>query len=174
MQPMRFVPLALPLLALTACVQVAIREEPVPSSQEIVKPTPPVHDQEPAHAPTPSTSRPSSRATEGRSVSAPPAVMALLDEAQASSSAGRLDNAAATLERAIRIQPRSALLWQRLAEVRLQQHQPDLAENLAKKSNLLARGQGALTRKNWQIIADARRQKGDAEGAADADAKAGR
>ncbi len=104
----------------------------------------------------------------------PRAVAGLLREAEASSASGRLDSAASTLERAIRIQPRSPVLWQKLAEVRLQQHQPGLAEDLAKKSNLLAKGNGDLIRKNWSIIAQARRQKGDAEGAAEADARSGR
>lgn len=104
----------------------------------------------------------------------PPAVLALLQEAEASSAGGQLDNAAAILERAIRIQPRNPLPWQQLAEVRLRQHQPVLAEDLAKKSNVLAKGNATLTRKNWSIIAEARRQKGDPQGAADADAKAGR
>jgi predicted Zn-dependent protease len=101
-----------------------------------------------------------------------PAVLALLQEADASSAGGRLDNAAATLERAIRIQPRNALLWQKLAEVRLQQHQPGLAEDLAKKSNIYAKDNKALLSKNWSIIAHARREKGDAQGSGEAEAKA--
>jgi len=96
-----------------------------------------------------------------------------MQEAETESASGNLDNAASTLERAIRIQSSNAELWQKLAEVRLQQHQPGLAEELAKKSNALAKGNAALKRKNWAIIADARRKKGDAEGAAEADAKAG-
>ena len=101
-----------------------------------------------------------------------PAVLALMKEADASSASGRLDNAAATLERAIRIQPRNAQLWHKLAGVRLQQHQPGLAEDLAKKSNILAKDNKSLIHKNWSIIADARRQKGDHQGASEADAKA--
>jgi tetratricopeptide (TPR) repeat protein len=102
----------------------------------------------------------------------PPAVLALLQEADASSASGRLDNAAATLERAIRIQPRNALLWQKLAEVRLQQHQPGLAEDLAKKSNIYAKDNKVLLSKNWSIIANARREKGDVQGSGEAEAKA--
>ncbi len=101
-------------------------------------------------------------------------VLALMKEADDSSASGRLDNAAATLERAIRIQPRNALLWQKLAEVRLQQHQPGLAEDLAKKSNILAKDNKSLIRNNWSIIADARRQRGDGQGASEADDKAKR
>jgi len=101
-----------------------------------------------------------------------PAVMALLQEAEASSASGSLDEAAATLERAIRIQPRNPQLWHKLAEVRLKQHQPGLAEDLAKKSNVLSQDNKALARQNWLLIADARRKKGDEQGAAEADAKA--
>jgi predicted Zn-dependent protease len=116
-------------------------------------------------APKPPTSTPPSDS---------PAVLALMQEANDNSASGQLDNAAATLERAIRIQPRNALLWQKLAEVRLKQNQPGLAEDLAKKSNVLAKDNKSLVGKNWSIIADARRQKGDAEGASDADSKAKR
>jgi predicted Zn-dependent protease len=95
-------------------------------------------------------------------------------EAEVNRTGGQLDNAAATLERAIRIQPRNCTLWHELARVRLQQHQPGLAEDLAKKSNVLAQGNRALIQKNWAIIAEARRQRGDAQGAAEAEARVGR
>jgi hypothetical protein len=103
---------------------------------------------------------------------ASPAVIALMQEAEADRTGGRLDNAAATLERAIRIQPRNPELWRQLAAIRLQQGQPGMAEDLAKKSNVLAKGNRLLTRQNWSLIAEARRLKGDMQGAADAEARA--
>jgi predicted Zn-dependent protease len=103
----------------------------------------------------------------------PPAIIALRSEAETSLESGDLDNAAAALERAIRIQPRNPELWHDLAEVRLKQEQPGLAEDLAKKSNLHAKGNVELIRANWAIIAEARRLKGDLEGAEDAEDKAG-
>jgi predicted Zn-dependent protease len=106
-------------------------------------------------------------------VASSPAVLALLNEAASNRKSGQLDNAASALERGIRIQPRNPLLWHQLAEIRLQQHQPGLAEDLAKKSNQLARGSQPLTQKNWSIIAQARRAKGDLAGAAMAEQKAG-
>jgi tetratricopeptide (TPR) repeat protein len=109
----------------------------------------------------------------GSSISPPPAVLALTNEAQAALENGDLDSAATSLERAIRIQPRNPVLWHELAEVRLKQQQPGLAEDLAKRSNSHAKGNSALIRANWTIIAEARRLKGDAEGAADAQRKAG-
>ena len=49
------------------------------------------------------------------------AVAGLVQSARADAAAGRLANAAATLERALRIEPRNPRLWQELARVRLQQ-----------------------------------------------------
>jgi ATP/maltotriose-dependent transcriptional regulator MalT len=100
----------------------------------------------------------------------------LTNEAQAALETGDLDNAAASLERAIRIQPRNPMLWHDLAEIRLKQQQPgriEDAENLAKRSNSHAKGNSALIQANWAIIAESRRLRGDAEGAADAQRKSG-
>src|SRR2546425_2701926 len=47
------------------------------------------------------------------------AIASLLDGARADTAAGRLANAAASLERALRIEPRNPRLWQELARVRL-------------------------------------------------------
>lgn len=106
------------------------------------------------------------------------AVVALLGNAERQESSGQYDSAAAALERALRIEPRNAALWQRLAEIRLQQKQPDQAETLAAKSNSLAGRNSALQAGNWRIIARARQQQGDADGAraaaATAQALAGR
>lgn len=174
--PYRIAPMALLMAAMAACTTAPPRQPPpavVPPPAETAKPAPPP-EARPALAPPAETNPQPPRSRAPQAPVSSPAVLALIEEAEDSSGAGQLDNAAASLERAIRIQPRNALLWQKLAEVRLRQFQPGLAEDLAKKSNLLAKGDAALIRKNWVIIAEARRKKGDAEGAADADAKAGR
>ena len=166
------------ILTLAACATKIPRPPDVGHKQkpeaETSQVTPPADYQEPPQtSPAPkSVERPPKRPPPP-APSTSPALLALMQEAEAESASGNLDNAAANLERAIRIQPRNAELWQKLAEVRLKQHQPGLAEDLAKKSNVLAKGNAALVRKNWAIIAEARRKKGDAEGAAEADAKAG-
>lgn len=103
-----------------------------------------------------------------------PAVVALLDAAKSERQSGELDSAVATLERAIHIQPRNAMLWQQMAELRLEQHKPRLALDLARKSNTLASGNRALKSKNWQLIAQAKRLLGDPAGAASALEKAER
>ena len=92
-------------------------------------------------------------------------VMALLAEAEADLDAGRLVESGATLERALRIAPKDPVLWQRLAEVRLQQGEAQQAEAMAKKSNSLVTFDTTLVYTNWQLIADARRLRGDEEGA---------
>ncbi len=101
-----------------------------------------------------------------------PAVVALLDNADRQAGSGKLDAAAAALERALRIEPRNALLWQRLADIRLRQQQPDQAESLALKSNTLAVGDTGTQADNWRIIAKSRRMRNDADGARQADTRA--
>ena len=101
-----------------------------------------------------------------------PAVVALLGNADRQAGSGQLDGAAAALERALRIEPRNAILWQRLADIRLRQKQPGQAESLALKSNTLAVGDRATQAGNWRIIAKSRRMRSDADGASQADSRA--
>ncbi|MCA1852611.1 MAG: tetratricopeptide repeat protein [Beggiatoa sp.] len=76
------------------------------------------------------------------------------------------------LERAIRIEPRNPWLWHRLAVLRLQEGQHALAIELAKRSNVLARGNRRLLAGNWLVIGKARAALRDVEGAARARAQA--
>lgn len=99
----------------------------------------------------------------------PPAVLALLDRAEHQANAGDLGSAAATLERAIRIDSRNPVLWHHLASVRFAEGEFVQAENLAAKSNSLALGNHALQIRNWLLIADARRSRGDSAGASAAE-----
>jgi predicted Zn-dependent protease len=99
-------------------------------------------------------------------------VVALLDTAERQANSGDLEAAAASLERAIRIDPRNPVLWYHLATVRLSQGDSQAAEQLAAKSNSLAAGNTAQQRRNWQLIARARRAQRDEAGAAAADRRA--
>lgn len=99
-------------------------------------------------------------------------VVALLADAETSYQQGNFDGSVATIERALRIEPRNALLLYKLARIRLQQGQPELAENLAKKSALLAEGNAQLKKKNWLLIAEAREQNNNHTGADAARTKA--
>ena len=105
-------------------------------------------------------------------VSQPPAVLALLDQAEQQANAGELESAAASLERAIRIDPRNAILWHHLATVRLSQGESAQAEQLAVKSNSFATGSPAQQARNWQLIAQARREQNNPGGAAAAEKRA--
>jgi len=93
------------------------------------------------------------------------AVAGLMESARADAAAGKLSTAAASIERALRIEPRNPRLWQELARVRLQQTQFVQAENMAARSNSYAAGDNALRAENWRLIAQAREARGDAEGA---------
>lgn len=93
------------------------------------------------------------------------AVMTLKDSARADAAAGRLSNAAASMERAIRLEPRNAELWQELARLHLKQGHYAQAEHVAHRSNALAPSAWSMRLENWNIIAQAREARGDAAGA---------
>jgi len=103
-----------------------------------------------------------------------PAVIALLDRADQQYQAHDLDAAAASLERALRIEPRNPRLWYQLAAIRLEQGQYGQAIQMAGKSNSLAAGDTRLQVRNWRLIAAARRAQGDAAGARAAEERASR
>ena len=88
-----------------------------------------------------------------------------MDSARADTAAGRLANAAATLERALRIEPRNPRLWQELARVRLKQGEYAQAESTAQRSNSWAGNDNALRAENWRLIAQSREARGDSAGA---------
>lgn len=132
----------------------------IPEGQRLPSPPPPVAGV-PAPAPPPAVSRPQ-----------PPAVVALLDTAERQANSGDLEAAAASLERAIRIDPRNPVLWYHLATVRLSQGDAHAAEQLATKSNSLSSGNTAQQARNWELIARARRAQRDDAGAAAAERRA--
>jgi len=112
----------------------------------------------PVSAPAPAPAPPAAR-TENA------AIAGLLDSARADAASGRLANAAASLERALRIEPRNPRLWQELARVRLKQGEYAQAESTAARSNSWAGEDSSLRAENWRLIARAREARGDAAGA---------
>ncbi len=94
-----------------------------------------------------------------------PVVISLLDQADGLAASGQLDRAAASVERGLRIAPKDAALWQKLARIRLEQGRYQQAESLAKKAIALARGRPGMIADNWKLIAEARRARGDEAGA---------
>lgn len=102
------------------------------------------------------------------------AVIALLDAADRDRAAGRNDSAAASLERALRLEPKNAYLWYRLAALRLEQKNWQQAFVLANKSNSLITDNTPLKIWNWELIAEAKRQLGEADAAREAEAEINR
>jgi len=121
------------------------RPAPVESAPPPVIGAPPV--EQPAPVPPPASS-----STSRESV----AVAGLMDSARSDAASGRLAEAAATLERALRIEPRNPRLWQELARVRLQQGDFAQAESTAQRSNSWAGSDSGVRAENARIIEQAR------------------
>ncbi len=102
------------------------------------------------------------------------AVVSLWREAELARGNQQFDRAANALERALRIVPKDAVLWSRLAEVRLYQEQFAQAENLAAKSRALSGRDRTLLYRNWLLTAQARQARGDGAGAKKAQQQAER
>jgi predicted Zn-dependent protease len=93
------------------------------------------------------------------------AVIALLDRAQLDYAGGKREEAGASLERALRIEPRNPWLWHELAQLRLTQGQYAQAITLAQKSTSFAARERRLLALNWRVIGNARVAQGDSAGA---------
>lgn len=96
-----------------------------------------------------------------------PAVQGLLAASERALRSNDPDLAAVNLERAQRLAPQSALVYQRLADVRLRQKRPAEAEQLARKALAYA-GSTAQQALLWRQIAQARQQLGQTQSAQDA------
>jgi tetratricopeptide (TPR) repeat protein len=114
----------------------------------------------------------SSAAPRGQAQPANPAVVALLNDANQALQSDRPDRAAASIERALAIEPRNAWLWHRLANARLRQDDLGQAAALAAKSNSLATADRRLQSDNWRIIAEVHRRRGELTAAGSAERKA--
>ncbi len=99
---------------------------------------------------------PVEQATAPRRTTTNRAVETLMEEAEHYRLSADYVAAAASLERALRIEPRNPVLWNRLARIRLEQGQYSRASSLAAKSNALAGNDQELKRNNSEIIARAR------------------
>jgi cytochrome c-type biogenesis protein CcmH/NrfG len=157
--PTGWLVLLLPLL-IVACASPAPRPPPPPVPAPL--PEPPVVQILPVPAPpelevitTPAPAPPPSV----------PAAMRLAEHSESAVVAGDLRLAALHLERALRIAPRDADLWHRLARVRLAQLEFEQAERMAERSLQLGAGDRRLALENWRIIAQAREALGDTAGA---------
>lgn len=103
-----------------------------------------------------------------------PAVAQLTQEARAAEQAGRLDDAAVLLERALRIQPRDPELLQSMAEVQLQMKDYEQALSFAVQSYDSGPRVGEICSRNWRTIGVARERLGDHAGSVEAGERATR
>jgi tetratricopeptide (TPR) repeat protein len=91
---------------------------------------------------------------------------ALVTQAEAQRKSKNFVQAAATLERALRIEPNNPLLWLEYAELRQDESNFAQAENLARKAVALASGDPRTQSNAWMVVADslkARNQNAEAQ-----------
>jgi len=84
-----------------------------------------------------------------------PVANRLLVSSQTQRREGNFQAAENSLERALRIEPKNALLWNRLADVKYAQQNWQQAIQLAAKSNTLSASNRDLRRRNWYLMANA-------------------
>ena len=84
-----------------------------------------------------------------------PAMADLIRRADAAIEQQQWPVATGILERALRINPKQAEAWTRMAVVNLGQQNPQQALQMAKKSNRYARGDDALKAYNWLLMSRA-------------------
>jgi len=181
MSPARLLRFAAPLLAVGAMlgalggcatapapvVEVPSEAELPPPHREPSSPAPPLEtrtyalpDEEPAFTADAAPSAAPATPAEPQPINGP-AVVALLDQAELQAQSGEADQAAATLERALRIEPHNPWLWHRLSVLRLQQGRYQDAIDLASRSNSLAAGEARLQSGNAEVIARSRQALGN-------------
>ncbi|QHS09638.1 tetratricopeptide repeat protein [Sinimarinibacterium sp. NLF-5-8] len=164
--------LLLMLGGLSGCAPIQGQHQSSPQGQVIIG--------MPAPAATPGVPEPLPPQVDAAPVQRPPsaadissaAVTSLMKQARAALDAAQPDQAAASLERALRIEPRNYFVWAMLGQTYLAQGNAAQAESVAAKANALGRGNPYAELINWRTIAGARETQGDATGAAQARAQA--
>jgi tetratricopeptide (TPR) repeat protein len=137
---------------------------PGPSPSGTAQPVPPTPEQ-PSPAPP---ERPAAR-----QFHLGPAASALVTQAHTQAGGGDYGQAAATLERALRIEPDNPLLWIELGRVRLGENNAAQADAMGRKALALATGDAGAQAAAWRLIADSLRALGRNPEAAEADGRAG-
>ncbi len=85
---------------------------------------------------------------------------ALVTQARGATAEGDFDAAAATLERALRIEPDNPLVWIEMGRMRLASGDAAQAENMGRRALALAAGAPREQSNAWRLIADALRARG--------------
>jgi uncharacterized protein HemY len=97
-----------------------------------------------------------------------PAATALVTQARAQAGGGHYDLSAATLERALRIEPENPLVWIELGELRMREGDAAQANGIERKALVLATGDSQVQAAAWRLIAESLRAQGRNQEAAEA------
>ncbi len=124
----------------------------------------------PGQAPPASPERPPGQAP--RQFHLGPAASALVTQAHTQAGGGDYGQAAATLERALRIEPDNPLLWIELGRVRLGDGNFAQADAMGRKAVALATGDPAAQAAAWRLIAESLRARSRNPEAAEAEQRA--
>jgi tetratricopeptide (TPR) repeat protein len=170
---MRFpilVSLAVTAGLLSACS--LVRNQPEPSAPSGTPPTsvPSAPEQAPP-SPAPPTI-PEQPAPPPKQFHLSPATASLVAQAHKQEAAAAYEPAAATVERALRIEPGNPLLWIELGQVRLSENNAVQANGMGRKALALATGDARAQSSAWHLIADTLRAQNRNQEAAEADQKA--
>jgi tetratricopeptide (TPR) repeat protein len=153
-------------LALAGCLSPVPRPEPpVNPSSAIASPEPP--SVPPASAPP--TPRPPQPLREAH---LSPATRSLVAQAHEQLARADLDGASLTLDRALRIEPNSPLIWSELGKLRLAESDSHQAEVCARKALALAGGDRAAQTEAGRVLIDALRAQGRNQEAHEIEARA--
>src|SRR2546421_11281439 len=101
------------------------------------------------------------------------AASALVTQARTQAGGGEDGQAAATLERALRIEPGNPLLWIELGRVRLSENNAAQAEAMGRQALARATGGARAPAAAWHLIADSLHSRGRDPEAAEAEGRAG-
>src|ERR1700734_2595055 len=96
-----------------------------------------------------------------------PATASLVAQAHKQASGGNYEPAAATIERALRIEPENPLLWVELGQIRLSEGNAAQADGMGHKALALATGDVQAQASAWRLIADSLRARQRNQEAAD-------
>ncbi|MBV6416589.1 MAG: hypothetical protein CMLOHMNK_01197 [Steroidobacteraceae bacterium] len=146
-------------LALAACVTPPYQPTPAPGAPAPVPTEPGAAPPQSPGAPATTPSMPTP-APAPRSYRLSAATSALVTQARSATAQGDFVAAAATLERALRIEPDNPLVWIEMGRTRLASGDALQAQNMGRRALALAAGAPREQSAAWQLIADALRALG--------------
>ena len=170
MRPQLFIALLL-AAALAACS--VIQRSPESPQPSTPSPTAPGTAEPQPAPPSEATPAPEPPRPPPKQFKLSPATNALVQQAHTQAHSGAFAPAAASIERALRIDPQNPLLWIELGQIRLSENNPSQAHSIARKALNLATGDPQAQASGWHLLAESLRALGRNQEAAEADKKAG-